>query len=109
MTTTTAYDGVTIDIITPNLSPILGGVLIAADTSGITLDYGSLGKDFFVGYGFTYNAAGQPLSGTVTDYGAERDGDAGLEVVFRGFSVSIADIVQAASTSPILDDIFLYA
>lgn len=63
--------------------------------------------DIFIGHGFQYNSKGIPVGGTVTAYGVAYHNTGLLGV--KGINVAATDIVAAAKTISVKDDLQLLA
>lgn len=91
MTVVTTGSSYQIDFHQLHLTRLLSGTAITQDSTTLVITYGNSDRDEFNRTGFTYNASGELLGGTITGYRSYLAG--GLAATFEGVSVSAADFV----------------
>src|SRR4051794_30964827 len=94
--------GYSFDIRELDFSSLSDGTYYTATPISYLVDFGNGYKDEFRGFGFTYNAYLEPLSGVVASYAFTYFGTRLL--TFDGLAVSAVAIGAAAKTYSVADD-----
>jgi serralysin len=106
MTTITVFNGYQYSLAKLNANNLLNGSYYQGGPNYYLVEYDGGVKDYFWGFGFTYDANLTPLTGTVTGY---RHGWVGTPLLMiSNIAVSAVSIVNAAFTTSTVDDQALY-